>query len=87
MVLIWMVKGLSEFESNLTSIERIKEYCDLDHEADWVVDRNRPAKEWPTSGNVTFQDVSVKYREDLDFVLNQLSFEIKPKEKASDEMI
>lgn len=30
--LIWMVKAFSEFESNLTAVERIKEYCDLEHE-------------------------------------------------------
>lgn len=33
-ILIWMVKAFSEFESSLTAVERIKEYCDLDHEVE-----------------------------------------------------
>ena len=29
LTLQWLIRSITDFETNLTSIERIKEYCDL----------------------------------------------------------
>ena len=101
-----MVKAFSEFESNLTAVERIKEYCDLEHEvlsnllfinynyklkqaifylkADW--DKNSPGEEWPNKGSIEFNDYSVRYRDDLDFALRNISITIEPKEKVKESL-
>lgn len=72
----------AEFESNITSVERIKEYCSTEtHEAPWVVDYARPPGDWPAQGNVKFVNYSVKYREELDFVLKDINIDIQPSEK------
>lgn len=38
-------------------------------------------KDWPTKGNILFNDVELKYRPTTDLVLRKLSFEIKGGEK------
>ncbi|CAF0941211.1 unnamed protein product [Brachionus calyciflorus] len=77
----WLVRMSADFESNITSVERIKEYCETPHEESWVLDNSRPPVEWPTEGRVTFNQYSVKYREELDFVLKDINCDIEPGEK------
>ncbi|CAF0762037.1 unnamed protein product [Brachionus calyciflorus] len=81
LALIWVVRGFSDFESNLISVERIKEYCNLPHENEWVIEKSRPSSEWPTKGSISFKNYSVKYREELDFVLQNIDCSVKPGEK------
>ena len=38
-------------------------------------------EKWPRKGIIKFKNFSVKYKTDLDFVLKNLNFEIKAKEK------
>ena len=79
--LSWLVRTLSEFEVNITSVERIKEYCELKHEAEWSIDETKPSDEWPHSGAITFKDYGLRYRQDLDNTLEGLSVDIRPGEK------
>lgn len=39
-----------------------------------------PAPSWPQQGEITFQDVNMRYRDDLPLVLKSLSFTILPEE-------
>nr|QUF59452.1 ATP-binding cassette transporter Abcc1-7 [Brachionus angularis] len=77
----WFVRTISEFEANITSVERIIEYFDIKHEAPWSIEEAKPSTTWPENGNITFSNYSVKYRQDLDWVLNSLNINIKPGEK------
>lgn len=77
----WLVRMTSEIETNIISVERVKEYIECPTEAPAVVPENRPKDEWPQTGTVTFQDYSVRYRPELDLVLKGLSFNIGPTEK------
>lgn len=80
-ILSWFIRFSSEFEANITSIERINEYCNTPHEAKWSIEETKPNKEWPNKGHVQFINYSLKYREELDFVLKDLNIEIQPCEK------
>jgi ATP-binding cassette subfamily C (CFTR/MRP) protein 1 len=72
----------AEFESNITSVERIREYIDqVPHEAVWVDENSRPSQNWPDKGRIEFNRYSVKYREELDFVLKNIDCKITPGEK------
>lgn len=76
-----MVRTLADFETNIVSVERIEEYCDSSrHEDEWV--KKEMDEEWPQDGQIQFKDYSVKYREDLDFVLKDLNFKIGTGEKV-----
>lgn len=71
---------VSNVETNIVSVERIKEYQENKPEAPWEKPDKAP-KSWPEHGSVTFRNYSVRYREGLDLVLKNLSFEIKGGEK------
>uniref|UniRef100_A0A1B6IAS6 ABC transporter domain-containing protein n=2 Tax=Homalodisca liturata TaxID=320908 RepID=A0A1B6IAS6_9HEMI len=70
----------SEVESNSVSIERVKEYSEIEQEAAWEV-QPKPKPEWPNQGVVQFQDYQVRYREGLDLVLRGVTCTINPGEK------
>ena len=49
--------------------------------ADWINEKTKPDKSWPDKGQIKFENYSVKYREELDYVLKDISTEILPGEK------
>ncbi|XP_054264491.1 ATP-binding cassette sub-family C member 3-like [Macrosteles quadrilineatus] len=74
------VRMSSEVETNIVSVERIKEYSEVPTEAAWVVEP-RPDAQWPSHGTVQFQDYQVRYRDGLDLVLRGVSFVVNGGEK------
>ena len=77
----YMAHALSEFEVKMTSFERIKEYFDLTSEAEWSIEDTKPSADWPQAGQIAFKNYSFKYREDLKYVVKDISCDIKPGEK------
>ena len=80
----WLVRMTSEMETNVVSMERIGEYCENVTEKEWTrpenVDPTVPA-DWPSKGDITFCSYSVRYRDGLDLVLNDISLKVVPGEK------
>ncbi|CAH1761181.1 12981_t:CDS:10 [Entrophospora sp. SA101] len=77
----WAVRQFCEIETNIVSVERVKEYIELPSEAPLVIHDNRPAPTWPHSGLIEYNDYSTRYREGLELVLKGVTFKIQPKEK------
>ncbi|KAI8898763.1 P-loop containing nucleoside triphosphate hydrolase protein [Globomyces pollinis-pini] len=77
----WMVRQSCEIETNIVSVERIKEYSDLPQEAPAEIPSTAPPASWPTQGAISFRNYSTRYRSDLDLVVKDLNIDIKPKEK------
>ncbi|RNA36438.1 multidrug resistance-associated 1 [Brachionus plicatilis] len=77
----WLVRMSADFETNITSVERIKEYCETPHEAEYQIEETKPSANWPQNGEVKFENYSVKYREVLDNVLKNINLVINPAEK------
>ncbi|XP_032889972.1 canalicular multispecific organic anion transporter 1 [Amblyraja radiata] len=77
----WLVRQTSELETNIVSVERVDEYSQLDNEAPWVLEQ-RPGRDWPSKGEISFVDYKARYRPDLGLVLHGLSCEIKANEKV-----
>ncbi|XP_063350533.1 ATP-binding cassette sub-family C member 5 [Pelmatolapia mariae] len=73
---------LTETEARFTSVERINHYIKtLESEAPrQSPETAQPAPSWPQEGKITFQDVEMRYRDDLPLVLKNLSFTILPEE-------
>ncbi|KAM6164011.1 ATP-binding cassette sub-family C member 3 isoform 1-T1 [Rhynchocyon petersi] len=78
----WMVRMMSDVESNIVAVERVKEYTKTETEAPWVVEGSRPPKGWPSRGEVEFRSYSVRYRPGLDLVLKDLSLCVRGGEKV-----
>lgn len=79
----FFVWSTTECEAHITSFERIREYFNRSNKAegDWIIEKTKPADNWPHSGQISCQNYSLRYSEDLKDVLRNLSFEIHPGEK------
>ena len=53
---------VSEVESNIVAVERLKEYTDLEKEAEWNIEDTKPKPEWPLDGRIQFKNYSTRYR-------------------------
>ncbi|XP_033748591.1 LOW QUALITY PROTEIN: ATP-binding cassette sub-family C member 9-like [Pecten maximus] len=78
----WIVRLSAETEMMMNSVERVDEYTQLDTEpvrhpeGNLIVD-----KTWPENGEIEFLNVSLRYEENLDPVVNEASFIIHGGEK------
>ncbi|KAG2178766.1 hypothetical protein INT43_001612 [Umbelopsis isabellina] len=77
----WVIRSFCEIETNIVSVERVKEYIDLPSEAPEIIETNRPSHIWPEKGMIEYRDYSTRYRPGLDLVLKGISFKVAPKEK------
>lgn len=77
----WLVRMTSEAETNIVAVERIKEYMGVENEAPWVTDK-RPPADWPSRGEIWFNNYEVRYRPELDLVLKGITCHIKSTEKV-----
>ncbi|PYH98668.1 multidrug resistance-associated protein [Aspergillus ellipticus CBS 707.79] len=79
---LWLVRLYSEVQQNMNSVERVREYLEVEQEADAVIPDSRPPSNWPSGGAVNFVGYTTRYRPDLDPVLRNVSFAVQPGEKV-----
>ncbi|KAE8321309.1 hypothetical protein BDV39DRAFT_186013 [Aspergillus sergii] len=79
---LWLVRLYSEVQQNMNSVERVKEYLEVEQEAAAVIPESRPPAHWPSGGAVEFANYTTRYRPDLDPVLRNVSFTVQPGEKV-----
>ncbi|KAG6617557.1 multidrug resistance protein ABC superfamily [Phytophthora cinnamomi] len=71
-------------ESSMTCFERIAHYGSLPEEGYKREARNKDSltADWPRTGAVVFENVSMRYRDDLPLVLKNVSFSVNSGEKV-----
>ena len=74
----WFVRMFAQTESDLTSFERIEHYANQEPER-WQGTSARA--NWPEQGGISFDNVSVRYRESLPLALKGISINISPHER------
>ncbi|KAL4753658.1 hypothetical protein BDW72DRAFT_21058 [Aspergillus terricola var. indicus] len=79
---LWLVRLYSEVQQSMNSVERVKEYLEVEQEAPPVIADSRPPSDWPSKGSVQFSNYSTRYRLDLDPVLRNVSFTVQSGEKV-----
>ncbi|XP_027527984.1 canalicular multispecific organic anion transporter 1 [Neopelma chrysocephalum] len=77
----WLVRTSSELETNIVAVERVHEYTKVKNEAPWVTGK-RPPRGWPSKGEIQFIDYKVRYRPELDLVLQGITCNIGSTEKV-----
>ncbi|XP_066478250.1 ATP-binding cassette sub-family C member 2 [Tiliqua scincoides] len=77
----WLVRMTSELETNIVAVERVHEYTEVANEAPWVTEQ-RPPPNWPNRGEINMMDYQVRYRPELELVLDGISCDIKTTEKV-----
>ncbi|RYG58976.1 hypothetical protein EON64_20730, partial [archaeon] len=93
----WTVRMASDMESQMVSVERVKEYAEMPGEAPHYLPAD-PAlsnalsrgttsqlhsqSAWPKEGRVEFRSVALRYRSNLPKVLDGVNFVLNPREKV-----
>uniref|UniRef100_A0A8C5LMW9 ATP-binding cassette sub-family C member 5 n=1 Tax=Leptobrachium leishanense TaxID=445787 RepID=A0A8C5LMW9_9ANUR len=76
------VRLATETEARFTSVERINYYIEnLDSETPSHRHETSPPSNWPQQGKIRFENVKMRYRENLPLVLKNISFSVEPREK------
>ncbi|MCJ1469079.1 hypothetical protein MMC07_007712 [Pseudocyphellaria aurata] len=79
---LWLVRLYAVNEQNMNSVERVKEYLDVDQEAKAVIPETRPSGNWPSQGAIEFINYSTRYRSGLEPVLKNVTFSVRPGERV-----
>ncbi|KAL8234311.1 hypothetical protein R6Q59_020411 [Mikania micrantha] len=69
-------------ENKMVSVERIKQFCKIPSEAEWVRKDNPPPSNWPSHGNIMLKDLQVRYRSNMPLVIKGITLNIKGGEKV-----
>ncbi|KAK8395732.1 hypothetical protein O3P69_005668 [Scylla paramamosain] len=78
----FLMRMKSEFQSRITSVERIIEYAyGLSSEAPREIPETRPVGPWPKNGSIDLREVQLRYRPDLPLVLHGITASINAGEK------
>lgn len=87
----WTMKTTSEVDTCFVSVERLYKYV-MDLETEFESSSSKLAgiepvvetpPEWPATGRVVFENVTIQYRSDLPPALSHLSFVLEPGEKVA----
>ncbi|KAM3966828.1 LOW QUALITY PROTEIN: putative multidrug resistance-associated protein lethal(2)03659 [Aphomia sociella] len=79
----WGMRQSTELENQMTSVERIEEYSNIESEPPLQSQGpNKPPPSWPEAGRVQFRRVFLYYAPGEPPVLRDLTLEILPKEKV-----
>lgn len=69
------MRSITRVENEMDSLERINEYAvNMHQEAPYKITETTPKREWPSKGKIQFENVSMRYRNGLPLVLNNLKF-------------
>lgn len=79
---LWLVRLYSMNEQNMNSVERVKEYIEVEQEARAIIPDSRPPANWPSHGAIQFINYSTRYRLDLEPVLRNVTFSIQAGERV-----
>ena len=79
--LLWFIRSYAANEQAMNSVERVKDYLEVEQEALPIIHGQRPPSNWPSKGTVEFINYSTRYRPDFDLVLKDISFKIEAGEK------
>uniref|UniRef100_A0A673HZR5 Multidrug resistance-associated protein 1 n=1 Tax=Sinocyclocheilus rhinocerous TaxID=307959 RepID=A0A673HZR5_9TELE len=78
----WLVRMSSELETNIVAVEKVKEYGDTEKEAEWRLEHSTLPAGWPTTGHIEIRNFGLRYREDLELAISDISVNIEGGEKV-----
>lgn len=77
-----LIRTYSQVENEMNSAERLCEYAyKVPVEAAYLITETTPPPEWPSKGEIQFENASLAYRPGLPLVLKDLNFSVTKSEK------
>ena len=80
----WTIRLSVDVESQMTAVERVLEYCNLDEEPNREVPNDRrPPSTWPSKGEIIYENVSMSHSDEENghLALENISMNIRNQEK------
>ncbi|XP_065206736.1 multidrug resistance-associated protein 1-like [Planococcus citri] len=77
----WVIRTLTDIETNIVSVERIEEFNESPEEPISSEKYRSVPNSWPNEGKIVFDNFKVRYREGLDLVLRGINLNIEGGEK------
>ncbi|CAO3612277.1 unnamed protein product [Cunninghamella blakesleeana] len=78
---LWVVRNYALNEMNCVSIERVKEYLNIESEIKDEQIHQQVPPQWPAHGKVKVDNLVIRYSPELPSVLHGISFDVQPGEK------
>ncbi|KAI6200965.1 hypothetical protein M3Y96_00790800 [Aphelenchoides besseyi] len=75
-MLNFLVRSISDVESNIVAVERIREYSNVEQESSTTNPQFKVPKNWPTHGSIILKGYSARYRETLENCLTDINVAI-----------
>lgn len=80
----WLVRQFAECEAQVISLERLSFYVNnLTDERIKNIDSKSPPDNWPSKGTVEFKNVCLKYHENSEVILKNISFKMESQERIA----
>ncbi|CAF93260.1 unnamed protein product, partial [Tetraodon nigroviridis] len=80
--LTWLVRMSSDLETNIVAVEKVKEYSETQKEAEWTHKPTSLPSNWPNKGCIDIRGFSLRYRDDLDLAIRNITISINGGEKV-----
>ncbi|XP_006811395.2 ATP-binding cassette sub-family C member 8-like [Saccoglossus kowalevskii] len=77
--LFWTVRFTADCEMQMSAVERVEHYTEIETEQYQGV--YNPPGDWPDRGDIQFENVSVRYADDLEAVLYNINIHFKSGQK------
>lgn len=78
----WGMRQTTELENQMTFVERVAEYTQLKPESPLETEpKNNPGNDWPVTGDIEFENLTLRYAEKGKEILNGLNISIRPQQK------
>ncbi|EJS42817.1 ybt1p [Saccharomyces arboricola H-6] len=77
---LWLVRLYAEVEMNMNSVERVKEYMEIEQEP-YNQHKEVPPPQWPQDGKIEVNDLSLRYAPNLPRVIKNVSFSVDAQSK------
>ncbi|KAF8761854.1 Multidrug resistance-associated ABC transporter [Rhizoctonia solani] len=78
--LLFMVRRFVGLEQSMVALERINEFSTIAQEAPEFIEP-RPSASWPERGDISVENLTIRYAPNLPNVLHNLAFDIKARSK------
>jgi ABC-type multidrug transport system fused ATPase/permease subunit len=75
--MIEFLSSFSNFENTMTKMERSLSYTKLISEKPQKLTSDLGLRNWPSKGEIQFENFNVKYRNDTELVLKNINFHLK----------
>jgi len=77
----WAVKRTVDAEIWMTSVQRLKHYCNLPKEENTESVAIKPPNNWPQKGEITFKNLSMTYPNNTKLILSDINLKINSGQK------